>query len=40
MIESKWTKELLNLKDTQKQEFREWVIKVHEDTQSKSPTYM
>lgn len=40
MIESKWTKELCNLKDTQKQEFREWVIKVHEDTQSKSPSYI
>lgn len=40
MIESKWTKELSNLKDTQKQEFREWVIKVHEDTQTKSPTYI
>lgn len=40
MIEGKWTKELTNLKDTQKTEFREWVIKVHEDTQSKSPAYM
>ncbi|XP_063446108.1 protein C12orf4 homolog isoform X1 [Mytilus trossulus] len=40
MIESKWTKELTNLKDTQKQEFREWVIKVHEDTQSQSKPYI
>ncbi|XP_060068652.1 protein C12orf4 homolog [Ylistrum balloti] len=42
LIENKWTSELNNLKEIQKREFREWVIKVHEDTQSpaKSPSYL
>lgn len=41
LIESKWTSELNNLKEVQKREFREWIIKVHEDTQSpKSPSYI
>ncbi|XP_033747327.1 protein C12orf4-like isoform X1 [Pecten maximus] len=42
LIESKWTSELNNLKEIQKREFREWIIKVHEDTQTpaKSPSYI
>lgn len=42
LISGKWSSELSNLRDTQKREFREWVLKVHEDTQSpsKSTTYL
>ncbi|XP_061175241.1 protein C12orf4 homolog [Saccostrea echinata] len=42
LISGKWSSELSNLKDTQKREFREWVLKVHEDTQSpsKSTSYL
>ncbi|KAK3090690.1 hypothetical protein FSP39_013761 [Pinctada imbricata] len=42
LIGGKWSSELTNLKDTQKREFREWVVKVHEDTQSptKSTSYL
>lgn len=42
LISGKWSSELSNLRDTQKREFREWVLKVHEDTQSpsKSTSYL
>ncbi|KAL4240488.1 hypothetical protein ACF0H5_001279 [Mactra antiquata] len=41
MIESKWTSELSNQQEIQKREYREWVKKVHEDTQgSSTPKYM
>lgn len=41
MIESKWTNELSNQQQIQKAQFREWVMKVHEDTQSSgTPSYM
>ncbi|OWF51817.1 protein C12orf4-like [Mizuhopecten yessoensis] len=42
LIENKWNSELNNLKDIQKHEFRDWIIKVHEDTQipAKSPSYI
>ncbi|XP_048758931.1 protein C12orf4 homolog [Ostrea edulis] len=42
LISGKWSSELTNLRDTQKREFREWVLKVHEDTQSpsKSTSYL
>ncbi|XP_074648788.1 FERRY endosomal RAB5 effector complex subunit 3-like [Tubulanus polymorphus] len=38
MIESKWASELSNLQETQKREYREWVMKVHEDTQTSHGT--
>ena len=42
LIESKWASELSNLKDTQKREYRDWVMTVHEDTQASDgpPDYM
>lgn len=42
LISGKWSSELSNLRDTQKREFREWVLKVHEDTlsPSKSTSYL
>ena len=41
MIETKWQSELLNQQEVQKSEYRDWVKKVHEDTQTSStPKYM
>lgn len=42
MIEGKWQSELLNQQEVQKKEYREWVMKVHEDTNqtSSTPKYM
>ena len=42
LVGSKWASELSNIKDTQKREYREWVMRVHEDTQATeaTPTYM
>jgi len=40
MIESKWMSELSNQQQIQKTQFREWVLKVHEDTNSGTPSYM
>ena len=42
MIESKWASELSNLQETQKREFREWVMKVHEDSHvsTGTPTFV
>lgn len=41
MIETKWSTELGNQQQIQKAQFREWVMKVHEDTQSSgTPSYM
>ncbi|XP_064617462.1 protein C12orf4 homolog [Liolophura sinensis] len=34
LISSKWASELSNLQELQKREYREWVMKVHEDTQA------
>ncbi|XP_064618656.1 protein C12orf4 homolog [Lineus longissimus] len=38
MIDSKWASELSNQQETQKREYREWVMKVHEDTQTATGT--
>ena len=40
--ESKWASKLSNLQEGQKTEYREWVMKVYEDskTQEKTPAYM
>lgn len=42
LVESKWASELSNLQETQKREYRDWVMKVHEDTQTTAgtPTYV
>lgn len=43
MIETKWQSELLNQQEVQKKEYREWVMKVHEDTKTSAngtPKYM
>ena len=41
MIETKWSNELSNQQDIQKREYRDWVIRVHEDTKgSSTPKYM
>ena len=42
LITSKWASELSNLQETQKREYREWVMNVHEDTQTTAgtPTYV
>ncbi|XP_053380713.1 protein C12orf4 homolog [Mercenaria mercenaria] len=41
MIETKWMCELTNQQEIQRREYREWVMKVHEDTQgSNTPKYM
>lgn len=41
MIETKWMSELSNQQEIQRREYREWVMKVHEDTQgSGTPKYM
>ncbi|XP_060575624.1 protein C12orf4 homolog [Ruditapes philippinarum] len=41
MIESKWTNELTNQQEIQRREYRDWVMKVHEDTKgSNTPKYM
>lgn len=41
MIEGKWQSELKNQQEVQKKEYRDWVMKVHEDTQtSATPKYM
>lgn len=41
MIETKWMSELSNQQEIQRREYREWVMKVHEDTQgSHTPKYM
>lgn len=41
LIDGKWSNELKHLQEAQKREYREWVLKVHEDSQSpsKSPSY-
>ncbi|XP_055954411.1 protein C12orf4 homolog isoform X3 [Patella vulgata] len=38
LISSKWASELSNLRETQKREFKEWIKKVHEDSQTNSNT--
>ena len=41
MIGSKWSNELCNQQEVQRREYRDWVMKVHEDTQtSATPKYM
>jgi len=32
MLETYWSSELSQLQEMQKREYREWVMKVHEDT--------
>lgn len=41
VVNSKWASELTNRREMQKREYREWVMKVHEDTQTSvgTPTY-
>ncbi|XP_067673825.1 FERRY endosomal RAB5 effector complex subunit 3-like [Haliotis asinina] len=41
LINSKWMSELSNIHETQKREYREWVMKVHEDSTSNNgaPAY-
>lgn len=41
VVNSKWASELTNHREMQKREYREWVMKVHEDTQTSvgTPTY-
>ncbi|KAL3877610.1 hypothetical protein ACJMK2_035304 [Sinanodonta woodiana] len=41
LIENKWASELSNQQEIQKREYRDWVLKVHEDTHtSRTPKYM
>ena len=35
LMESKWASELSNLQETQKREYKQWVMKVYEDTQTR-----
>ncbi|ELU15738.1 hypothetical protein CAPTEDRAFT_117173 [Capitella teleta] len=37
MIESKWASELSTLRDTQKREYRDWVMDLHEDSEEAVP---
>ncbi len=38
LVESKWASELSSLQETQKREYRNWVMKVYEDTQTTEAT--
>ncbi|KAK2167583.1 hypothetical protein LSH36_26g09044 [Paralvinella palmiformis] len=38
LVESKWASELSNLNETQRREYRDWVMDLHEDTQTTDST--